>query len=65
MKTFDNFYSEYKEQLDKSVLDASKLLSGGPYSPSELAGKMIACNQSLILDALRFYHEWLSEQSEK
>ena len=65
MKPFNDFYSECKEQLDKSALDASKSLSGGPYSPSEIAGKMIVCNQMLILDTLRLYHEWLSEQPEK
>ena len=66
MNTFDNFYAESKELLDKAVIEtATSELSGGPYTPSEFAGKILAANQKVTLDTLRIYHEWLSAQLEK
>ena len=65
MKTFDTFYSEYRDRLNSSVQEIASEMSGGPYSLSEFAGKLIAANQMVPLDALRMYHQWLSEQSEE
>lgn len=45
MKTFDTFYSEYRDRLNSSVQEIASEMSGGPYSPSEFAGKLIAANQ--------------------
>ena len=65
MKTFDTFYSEYRDRLNSSVQEIASEMSGGPYSPSEFAGKLIVANQMVTLDTLRMYHQWLSEQSEE
>lgn len=49
MKTFDTFYSEYRDRLNSSVQEIASEMSGGPYSPSEFAGKLIAANQMVTL----------------
>lgn len=64
MKTFDDFLDSSNErfvELLENVIN-EHLQEQESLSAEEFASKILTVSREIMLDTLRLYHEWLSEQ---